>query len=85
MKPVTVTLRAYEPPPKPDFKKGQIINLGWSKRIKAVVEGIDENVPYATTLNLRSGYLAAPKSKLRRKTVFSKINNRILNPLNQKQ
>jgi len=78
-KSVTITLGAYQEP-KLNFDKGQIVNLGWAKRLKGIIMDVDTSVPYTHTLTLRNGYLAAPKSKLRRKTVFSKIKPRILNP-----
>jgi len=81
-KPITIILSAanhYTAPTVPKFNKGELVNLGFHKRLKGLIKNVS-NSENAITLTLRNGYMAAPKSKLRRKTVFSKIKPRILNP-----
>ena len=70
------TTQTYNP-----FIKGQLINLSWHKRLKGLIKEI-QPTQSAITLTLRNGYMAAPKSKLRRKSVFSKIKSPVLNPKN---
>lgn len=60
---------------------GNLIGFAGKKRIKGVVTNVYNGTPYEHTITLKSGYMAAPKSKLRKQTVFSKIKAPILNPL----
>jgi hypothetical protein len=65
---------------KPMFTKGQIISIGGQKRIKMVINEVIDSYQ-STDLTCKSGYMAAPKSKLRSQTVFSKVKSPILNKL----
>lgn len=75
---VTVTLRKQDYYGyKPLAKEGDIIRIKRYKRLRLIVTGWKQE-DFCGTISTKKAYQPAPKSRLNRKSVFSKIKIKIL-------